>query len=78
MQNITLSLPRRLLRRLKIVAARRETSVSGLITGLIEDIVSREDEYEEARKSAATRLKRGWDLGTGGRASWTRDELHER
>lgn len=77
-QNITLSLPRRLLRRLKVVAARRETSVSRLIAGMIEEVVSREDEYDEARRRAVARMKRGWDLGTEGRVAVSRDELHER
>ena len=34
--------------------------------------------YEKARKRDVAIMKRGWDMGTNGKATWTRDELHER
>lgn len=77
-QNVTLSLPKRLLKRAKVIAAQRETSVSRILSRLLEEFVEREDDYEQARRRAMARMRRGWDLGTGGRATWTRDELHER
>lgn len=77
-QNITLALPRLLLRRAKLLAVKRDTSVSGLLSEFLEEVVRRDGEYEKARRKALRDLKRPASLGTRGRATWTRDELHER
>jgi len=77
-QNITLALPRPLLRRAKLLAVQRDTSVSGLLCEFLEEIVRRGGEYEKARRKALRELKRPASLGTGGRATWTRGQLHER
>ena len=42
-QNITLAVPKSLLRRIKILAVRRNSSVSALLTGMLEELVSTED-----------------------------------
>lgn len=75
---MTLSLPKQLLRRVKVLAARRDTSVSRLMTELLEGLVAREDDYERARRRHKAIMARGLNLGTGGKITWTRDELHER
>ncbi|MEX2458800.1 MAG: CopG family transcriptional regulator [Actinomycetota bacterium] len=77
-QNITLSLPRRLLKRVKLLAVKRDTSVSGLMTDLLEELVERDDDYERARRRALALLEDARPMGTSGEASWTRDELHRR
>jgi len=77
-QNITLSIPKPVLRKVKILAVERQTSVSALLTGLLEEIVEREDAYAAARERALTRLERPANLGTRGQVTWTRDSLHER
>jgi len=77
-QNVTLSLPTDTVRRLKVLAAERGTSISRMLTERLEEILNRDDEYERARRRGLARLEQGWDLGTGGRREWTRDELHER
>jgi len=77
-QNITLSLPRRLLKRVKLLAVKRDTSVSGLMTDLLEEVVERDDDYERARRRAIALLGDPRPMGTSGRASWTREELHRR
>ena len=41
-------------------------------------MVDEKDEYERARRRDVARAAKGYDLGTHGRATWTRDELHER
>ena len=48
-QNITLSLPKPVLRKVKILAVERQSSVSALLTGFLEEIVEREDAYAAAR-----------------------------
>lgn len=77
-QNITLALRKPVLRKVKILAVERQTSVSALLTGLLEEIVEREDAYAAARERALARLARPVNLGTRGRVTWTRDSLHER
>ncbi|MEX2395220.1 MAG: CopG family transcriptional regulator [Actinomycetota bacterium] len=77
-QNVTLSLPRRLLKRAKVIAIERDKSLSRLMVELLEDLVRRDDEYERARAGAIAMLRNPPSLGTGGRRSWTREELHER
>ena len=77
-QNVTLSLPSESLRRLKVLAAERGTSISRMLTEQLAEILNRDDEYERARRRILADLDRGWDLGTNGRIPWSRDELHER
>ena len=77
-QNVTLSLPAETIRRLKVLAAERGSSISRMLTQQLEEILRRDDEYERARQCILADVSRGWDLGTYGRISWRRDELHER
>lgn len=77
-QNITLSLPKDLLRRVKLLAVRQGTSVSGLLAGELERLVAEDEAYGQARQSALMRLGQAFDLGTKGRIAAGRDELHER
>lgn len=75
-QNITISLSRLVLKKAKILAARRETSISGLVAQEIESLVGSEETYERAERQALALLDQGLHLGGVIRAS--RDELHER
>ena len=77
-QNITLSLPRDLLLKVKLLAVRRGTSVSGLLAGELEKLVAQDEAYDRARQSHLIRLEQAADLGTGGHIEVGRDELHER
>jgi hypothetical protein len=77
-QNITLAIPKDLLQKAKGIAVSRRKSISGLLIEMIQDLVRSEEEYARARDRQLALLERGLDLGTGGRATWTRDELHER
>jgi HSP90 family molecular chaperone len=77
-QNITLSIPREVLVRIKVIAARRQTSVSGMLTQMLERLVQQEDAYERASRRHAHGLEEGVDLGTRGEISTGRRELHER
>ncbi|MDI6711048.1 MAG: DUF6364 family protein [Bacillota bacterium] len=76
-QNVTLSLPKTLLRQAKHLAIERGTSLSGLLTQLLRDATRQEDRYRKAKERHLALLGR-LDLGTGGQAKWTRDDLHER
>jgi hypothetical protein len=77
-QNITLSLPEEDLREARILAARRGTSVSQLLARVLRETVERETGYDAARERSLALLREGADLGTGGRVTWSREDLHER
>jgi hypothetical protein len=74
--NITLKLDRDLLRRARVLAAEKDTSVSALLAEQLEKVVRDREEYEAAKKHALATLKQGFDLGYTPPAS--RDEMHER
>jgi len=75
-QNITLSIEKDLIRKAKVLAAKKEISISKLLSRELTRILNEEDLYESARKRATARLKKGYHLG--GRILATREELHER
>jgi hypothetical protein len=70
-RNITLSLPEEDLKRAKIVAIQRGTSLSQLLTRMIKDLADQETGYAQARARSLARLEEGRDLGTGGQAGWS-------
>ncbi len=75
-QNITLSIEKELIKKGKIIAARKDTSVSKMISNLLKDMVYQEDRYESAMRNALSTLKKGFQLG--GRVTWKREDLYER
>lgn len=77
-QNVTLSVPRDLLKEAKVVAAQRGTSLSALMVEGLKRAVRDEERFEQAGRRIKKRLRQGFDLGTRGRAMPSRDELHER
>lgn len=77
-QNITLSLPKALLKRVKRLAADRDTSVSALMQAALASLADEDRRYSSARKQSLTALLSARSLGTGGRRTWSRDQLHER
>jgi hypothetical protein len=74
-RNLTVQLDEEVIRGAKTVAAKRGTSVSGLVARELEELVAEDGRYEDARRRAdqimATSVPRG------GR-HWRRDDLHER
>jgi hypothetical protein len=77
-QNVTLSIPRSILRKAKILAIQKNTSLSGLLTQTLAELVAHQEAYEQARQRNLDVLARSFDLGTHGNIPWKRDELHER
>lgn len=75
-QNLTVSLSRQTLRKAKVLAARRSTSISGLVAEQIEMLVGQDEAYERAERQAMALLDQGFHLGGVVRVG--RDELHER
>lgn len=77
-QNVTLSMPKEVLRKAKILATRQGTSLSNLLTQTLKELVAHEEGLRAAHQNHRELLDSGLDLGTKGQTSWTRDELHER
>ena len=77
-QNITLSIPKETLQKVKVIAAQQGISISGLMTRTLEDIVSKEEGFQAARRRHLKLLESEISLETNGNLSWTRDQLHER
>jgi len=75
-QNITISLDQELIRKARVVAARRGTSVSKLLAAELVRTVEEEDAYERSRRAALAILDEGFHFG--GQTPPSRDELHER
>jgi hypothetical protein len=76
-QNVTLAIPKNLLRKANILAIQKNTSLSGLLTQMLADLVSRQESYEQARQRSLEMLKSGYDLGTKGTIPWSRQDLHD-
>jgi hypothetical protein len=77
-QNVTLSLPKDLLKEARLLAVERGTSLSGLLAEYLGRAVREDTRYEEAQKRIRQRLRRGFNLGTGGAKLPARANLHER
>ena len=77
-RNVTISVSTELLKKAKHIAIERGTSLSGLLTSYLEEVVDADKEDRESDVQFDKLLKEGFSMGTGGKASWTREELHER
>ena len=75
-QNLTISLERKTIQRAKLLAARRQMSISGLVAHHIEALIEEEEAYSRAERQAIGLLTEGFHLG--GKIRARRDELHER
>ncbi len=74
-RNVTIQLDDEVIRRAKVLAAKRGTSVSGLVAAELDRLVSEDERYEAAWRQA--RKAMGEAAGRGGRR-WNRDDLHDR
>jgi hypothetical protein len=77
-QNVTLALPRDLLKKAKSVAADQDKSLSELLRETLAEKVRSEKGYRAAMGRQLAVLEQGFDLGTNGCRTAARDELHER
>lgn len=72
-RNLTVQLDDEVIRRAKVLAASRGTSVSGLVAQQIIELTAADERYQRARDSALRMMDEARDRG--GRR-WTRDELY--
>lgn len=77
-RNVTLSLPELLLRRFRVYAAARNESMTRVMAGAIQQLMSDDAGTSRAKRRFLERIRNAPNRGTKGRIRWTRDELHER
>ncbi|MEX0925223.1 MAG: DUF6364 family protein [Dehalococcoidia bacterium] len=75
-RNLTVRLNAEIIRKARILAAERSTSVSRLVAEQIERLVGKEEAYKAAQREALNALGRGFHLGGGPLPD--RGELHDR
>jgi hypothetical protein len=75
-RNVTISMSQETIRKARILAARRSTSISRLLAEQVEALIAADEAYDHAARSALALLDTGFHVG--GLVAATRDELHER
>ena len=75
-QNITLSIEKEIIKKGKILAAQKDTSISRMLSDHLRSIIENEDRYVTAKTHAIQVIKKGFSLG--GRITWKREDLYER
>jgi Family of unknown function (DUF6364) len=73
--NLTIQLDVDVIRRARIIATKRGTSISALVATQLAAVVDEDERFDLARDRALAILK-GTASSSGHK--WTRDELHER
>jgi metal-responsive CopG/Arc/MetJ family transcriptional regulator len=77
-RNVTLSLPKDLLKQAKVFAARNDVSLSDLLRASLENKICEDSDYRRAQHRQLGLMESGLDLGTRGRIALSRDEIHDR
>ncbi len=75
-QNITLSIEKEIIKKGRIIAVQKETSISKMLSDMLKQVVYKEDQYEAAKRSASQILEKGFHLG--GQIRWKREDLYDR
>ena len=74
-RNLTLQLDEDVIHKARVLAARRGTSISGLVARELEELVAEDARYDAAMRRAIELMNRS---GPRGGRTWRRDELHDR
>ena len=77
-QNVTIAVPKPLLRKAKILAASRDQSLSELFRETLDQRVKEAEGYSRARNRQLKLLNAGMDMGTQGSIAAKREDLYER
>ena len=75
-QNVTVSLTPQTIQKARVLAAKRSTSISGLLAEQIDVLVGAEEAFAQAERAALELLEKGFHLG--GVIHAGREDLHER
>lgn len=76
-QNVTISVRKDLLKKVKLIAVEQNTSLSGLVRDYLEKLVEEESGYQQAKEFCIREMNKEYKIGAKP-GSYTRDELHER
>lgn len=77
-RNVTLYMPRDLIRKAKVSAVKEDKSLSEFMKEALEDKMKKDLGYNKARKRQLRLIKKGMKLGTRGKTRVSRSELHDR
>jgi hypothetical protein len=75
-RNLTIAIETDLVKKARLIAARRETSLSRMLAEELRRLVAEDEGYDRARRKAVAHLRSGFALG--GRIASTREQWHER
>ena len=78
LQDVTISVPKRLFKEAQALAALREKSLAQLLREVLEEEVREVTGYKRAKKRQIKILQEGFNLGTNGSITISREELYER
>ena len=76
MKRHTLSIDQDQIKKAKVMAAQRQTSISGMLSAELRKVIQETEDYQWAKRRAMNNLKKGFHLGGGTMPS--REDLHER
>ena len=65
-RNFTMALPEEILKDVKLLAVKQNTSVTKLMIQAMEKLLAEHNEYEQAKESALRLLQQGFNLNTNG------------
>lgn len=77
-RNVTVAIDEELLKEARHLAVEKRMSLSALLGKTLEALVRDDVSYRRARRRQAALLKNPPDLGTKGKATWSREDLHDR
>jgi predicted proteasome-type protease len=75
-QNLTVSLEKETIQKAKVLAAKRNTSVTRLLADYVKEMVAEDERYDAARRIALDYMDKGFPLG--GQIAADREDWHER
>lgn len=77
MQNITLSVDEKIIKKVRRIALERETTLTALVR---EYLIGLTSSYDSEKDTAIDKLERSFDIYSReiGEQTWNREELHER
>lgn len=77
-KNVTVAIEAETLKEARHIAVERGMSLSALLGKTLEVLVRDEISYRRARNRQTALLDNPPDLGTKGKATWKREDLHDR
>ena len=77
-QNVTVSLPKTLLKRAKVFAASTDRSLTQLVRDSLEILLGGQAQYRRACERQRKLLAKGIDMGSNGELTFSREDLHDR